>query len=142
MVSWDTAEARPATPSPGVILMNEVLDALPVKRAVGTAKGVHEIRVGEDAGRLVEVLVPAAQELVAQIGVTVHSVRVIPLRHYKNRVIVKLTVLADNRTERLTGGNFWPTYLTCVPWRTRRSDRDTAPRIEPKKCAAPVNKQP
>ena len=67
VVSWDRAESRPVAASPGVILMNEVLDALPVDRTVGSGQGLDEIRVGEDGSRLVEVRVPAAPDLVAQV---------------------------------------------------------------------------
>lgn len=45
----------------GVILANELLDALPVHVVVMTATGLREIHVGEANGALVEVLLPPAR---------------------------------------------------------------------------------
>ena len=68
VVSWESAEAEPAAVSPGVILMNEVLDALPVERVVGSPDGLREIRVSQEGGRLVEFQVPAAPGLVQEVN--------------------------------------------------------------------------
>lgn len=51
----------PAGPFTGVVLANELLDNLPPVIAERTAGGWAEVRVGEDHGRLVEVLVPSPQ---------------------------------------------------------------------------------
>ncbi len=53
----------------GVILANELLDNLPFDVVQRTSRGWDEVRVGASAeGDLVEVLVPAAAELVAALG--------------------------------------------------------------------------
>lgn len=51
----------PAGPFPGVVLANELLDNLPPVIAERTEAGWAEVRVGEEAGRLVEVFVPSAE---------------------------------------------------------------------------------
>jgi SAM-dependent MidA family methyltransferase len=43
---------------PGVVIANELLDNLPFRRVRGTREGPVEVRIGSDAGRLVEVEVP------------------------------------------------------------------------------------
>jgi len=50
----------PTGPFTGVVLANELLDNLPPVIVEHTAQGWAEVRVGEDAGRLVEVLMPSA----------------------------------------------------------------------------------
>lgn len=52
-------EDMPAGPLTGVVLANELLDNLPPVIAERTPTGWAEVRVGEDAGRLVEVVVPS-----------------------------------------------------------------------------------
>ncbi len=64
-VCW--LEGSPTDPPPGVLLMNEVLDALPVDRVVGRAEGLEEIRVGWRDGDLVEVPCPAGENLVEEL---------------------------------------------------------------------------
>ena len=49
----------PAGPFTGVVLANELLDNLPPVIAERTGDGWSEVRVGEESGRLVEVLVPS-----------------------------------------------------------------------------------
>lgn len=49
----------PAGPFTGVVLANELLDNLPPVIAERTADGWAEVRVGEDGGRLIEVLAPS-----------------------------------------------------------------------------------
>jgi SAM-dependent MidA family methyltransferase len=67
IVSTDAIEAG-APDAPGIVLMNEVLDALPVDRVRGGTGGrIEEIRVGEAGGRLVEVTVPAQPDLCARL---------------------------------------------------------------------------
>jgi len=51
----------PAGPFTGIVLANELLDNLPPVIAERTAGGWAEVRVGEDQGRLVEVLVPSPE---------------------------------------------------------------------------------
>ncbi len=51
----------PAGPFTGVVLANELLDNLPPVIAEHTAGGWAEVRVGEEHGRLVEVLVPSPE---------------------------------------------------------------------------------
>jgi SAM-dependent MidA family methyltransferase len=64
IVTWDEPSAGAAAPAgPGAILMNEVLDALPVDRAVRLGDDLREIRVGLDGGKLVEVRLPARDEV-------------------------------------------------------------------------------
>lgn len=55
----------PALDCTGVVLANELLDNLPFSLLERTRDGWAEVRVGEDDGRFVEVLVPAADPLVA-----------------------------------------------------------------------------
>ena len=43
---------------PGVVIANELLDNLPFRRVRGTSEGAVEVRIGIDAGRIVEVEVP------------------------------------------------------------------------------------
>ena len=43
---------------PGVVITNELLDNLPFRRVRGTSEGPLEVRIGIDAGRIVEVEVP------------------------------------------------------------------------------------
>lgn len=59
----------PATSSTGVVLANELLDNLRFSLLVRSDDSWSEVRVGEDAGRLVEVLVPAASALAAEADV-------------------------------------------------------------------------
>jgi SAM-dependent MidA family methyltransferase len=56
-VSW--LDAPPASPFRGVILGNEVADALPVKRFCWRAEGVVELGVSREDGHLVECARPA-----------------------------------------------------------------------------------
>jgi len=69
----ESASALPRSVT-GVILANELLDALPVHVVVMTPAGLHEVRVGESNGTLVEVLLPlAGQEIeryLVSVGVT------------------------------------------------------------------------
>lgn len=53
----------PAGPFPGVVVANELLDNLPFSVMERRAGGWQEVRVGEEGGTLVEVVVPAAPEL-------------------------------------------------------------------------------
>jgi SAM-dependent MidA family methyltransferase len=53
----------PAQPFPGVVLANELLDNLVFNLLERHASGWAEVRVGEEAGTLVEVTVPASPEL-------------------------------------------------------------------------------
>ena len=52
-------EDLPAGPFPGVVLANELLDNLPPVIAERTESGWAEVRVGEESGHLVEVLLPS-----------------------------------------------------------------------------------
>lgn len=56
----------PAQPVVGVVLANELLDNLPPCLVAFADGRWCEVRVGEDGGRFVEVLVPAAPELVEE----------------------------------------------------------------------------
>ena len=51
----------PRGPFTGVVLANELLDNLPPVIAERTGDGWREVRVGEEAGRLVEVVVPSPE---------------------------------------------------------------------------------
>ncbi|MEA3077314.1 MAG: hypothetical protein QOF60_2222 [Actinomycetota bacterium] len=53
----------PAGPLVGVVLANELLDNLPFSLVKRTAEGWCEVRVGEEDGALVEVLVPAPDDV-------------------------------------------------------------------------------
>ena len=65
-VRW--LDALPDVPIEGVLLANEVLDALPVARARKTAAGWMELRVSGDAEQgFADVLAPAAPELAGQL---------------------------------------------------------------------------
>ena len=66
-VRWLKVSGRAPEAPAGVLLMNEVLDALPVDRVVGGAEGLQEIRVGWRDGGLVELSVPAGEELVEEL---------------------------------------------------------------------------
>ena len=55
----------PAQPFPGVVLANELLDNLAFTLLARVEGGWSEVRVGEDDRGLVEIVVPAAPELVA-----------------------------------------------------------------------------
>src|SRR5204862_884233 len=48
---------------PGVVIANELLDNLPFRRVRGTREGPVEVRIGIDAGRLVEIDAPFEEEL-------------------------------------------------------------------------------
>jgi SAM-dependent MidA family methyltransferase len=52
-IDFDTP--RPTTPFTGVVLANELLDALPVHRVVMRAEGLRELKVGRSEGRLSEI---------------------------------------------------------------------------------------
>ena len=55
---------RSLAPINGVVFANEVLDAFPVHVLTRTTEGVREVYVGEDSGRLVEVLrAPSSPDL-------------------------------------------------------------------------------
>ena len=65
-VRW--LDALPDAPIKGVLLANEVLDALPVVRVRKTGAGWMELRVGGDAEQgFADVLAPAAPELAGQL---------------------------------------------------------------------------
>ena len=69
-VEW--LDAVPPTPFEGVILANEVLDALPVERVRVLAEGVEELGVAATAAGFALVARPASHELtraVAELGV-------------------------------------------------------------------------
>jgi SAM-dependent MidA family methyltransferase len=53
----------------GVVLANEVLDALPVERFMRRANGVYQLRVGDEAGEFVFVDEPAPEVLVRAVDV-------------------------------------------------------------------------
>jgi len=53
---------------PGVVITNELLDNLPFRRVRGTLKGPTEVRIGIDAGRLVEVDVPLEEDLATDLA--------------------------------------------------------------------------
>ncbi|MGH9749747.1 MAG: class I SAM-dependent methyltransferase [Candidatus Polarisedimenticolia bacterium] len=62
-VAWLTeAELERRSGFSGVVFANEVLDAFPVHRIVGTAEGPREIFVGADGGRLLERVLPLSGE--------------------------------------------------------------------------------
>ncbi|MGD2073431.1 MAG: SAM-dependent methyltransferase [Gammaproteobacteria bacterium] len=65
-VAW--LEAPPAHPFSGVVLGNEVVDALPVKRFCRRAEGVMELGVGRAQGRLVECERAGGAELEERVG--------------------------------------------------------------------------
>jgi SAM-dependent MidA family methyltransferase len=56
----------PSTPFTGVVLANELLDNLPFRVVERVADGWAEVRVGVDNETLIEVLVPALDELAAE----------------------------------------------------------------------------
>ncbi len=56
----------PGQPFVGVVLANELLDNLPVVLLERRGRGWSEVRVGEERGDLVEVVVPAAPQLAAE----------------------------------------------------------------------------
>lgn len=65
-VRW--LDGLPDAPIEGVLLANEVLDALPVVRARKTGAGWMELRVGGDAEQgFADVLAPASPELAGQL---------------------------------------------------------------------------
>lgn len=72
VVVWDAARedgpGRSSSRPPGVILMNEVLDALPVDRIVRGRDGLEEICVGVRDGRLVEVRQPLREDLMREVS--------------------------------------------------------------------------
>lgn len=66
-INW--LDAAPSTWSclgPGCIIANELLDAFPVHRLVGTTAGIRERMVGIDAGRFVEVEGPLSDPALAE----------------------------------------------------------------------------
>jgi SAM-dependent MidA family methyltransferase len=73
----------PAEPIVGVVLANELLDNLPVALVERAADRWQEVRVGEHAGALVEVLVDAAEEL------SVHVDRLAPAAPVGARVPIQ-----------------------------------------------------
>lgn len=73
-VTW--LERLPERPLQGVILANEVLDALPCRRFVLQADGVRELGVALDGQRLVERSAPADEVLLrewARVGATLRE---------------------------------------------------------------------
>jgi NADH dehydrogenase [ubiquinone] 1 alpha subcomplex assembly factor 7 len=58
----------PSVRGSGIVLANELLDNLPFRVVERERDGWAEIRVGVDGDQLVEVLVPAAEELAAEAG--------------------------------------------------------------------------
>ena len=74
----------PAEPVIGVVVANELLDNLPVILLERAEEEWLEVRVGEEGGRLVEVVVPAESELAAEADRVAAGARVgarIPLEH-------------------------------------------------------------
>jgi SAM-dependent MidA family methyltransferase len=67
----------PRVPAPCVVLANELLDNLPFGLLERTADGWSEVRVGLDAGRLVEVLVPTDADPAAAAAVGAR----VPVQH-------------------------------------------------------------
>jgi SAM-dependent MidA family methyltransferase len=58
-------EVRRGRPLVGCLFANEVVDAFPVHRIVGTERGPREVHVGERDGALVETLLPPSTPLLA-----------------------------------------------------------------------------
>jgi SAM-dependent MidA family methyltransferase len=53
---------------PGVVIANELLDNLPFRRVRGTSNGPMEVRIGIDAGRLVEIDAPLEGDLATDLA--------------------------------------------------------------------------
>ncbi|WAR02247.1 MTO1-like protein [Mya arenaria] len=54
-------------------------------------------------------------------GPSVKGIRVFPLRKNAKRVLVKLTLASDEQTFCVVEDDFWPSYVTCEPWRSHGS---------------------
>lgn len=69
--------------------------------------------------------------VVAQKGPEVTNVAVFPMRTNPNKVVVKLSIKNNDQTEIVMNNRFWPSYVSCRPWRSRSSQhRFIPPRIQ------------
>ena len=56
-------------------------------------------------------------------GLIVKSIQVFPVKRNPEKVLVKLCVVADDKINLLLSGDFWPSYVTCRPWKTLETIR-------------------
>ena len=66
-------------------------------------------------------------EEVESYGPSVKSVRVFPLRRDRGRVLVKLTLFANESAALVLADDFWPAYVRCKPWRPRETRTQRPP---------------
>ncbi|WAR13236.1 hypothetical protein MAR_027416 [Mya arenaria] len=57
--------------------------------------------------------------VVSKKGLDVKSIQVFPLRKNPSKVFLKLCLSADDNSKRVLSDGFWPSYVTCKPWRAR-----------------------
>ncbi|XP_060557422.1 uncharacterized protein LOC132717863 [Ruditapes philippinarum] len=50
---------------------------------------------------------------------TVYTIRTFPMRRYRDRVVVRVNVAADFSADLLLNDRFWPSYMSCEPWKSR-----------------------
>lgn len=70
-------------------------------------------------GLLNSITVDKLTRYVTKRGPTVTMVRIFPLKKSKNKVIVRLNVEGDDRSNLLEQRGFWPRGVTCRPWMSR-----------------------
>ncbi|KAL4219954.1 hypothetical protein ACF0H5_020365 [Mactra antiquata] len=68
--------------------------------------------------------------VVSQKGLNVTNIAVFPMRNNPNKVIVKLNIRDNDQSERVLDDGFWPSYVSCRPWRSKSAlQRFIPPRI-------------
>lgn len=109
-IQW--LDRLPEPPLRAVILGNEVLDALPVKRFQQTAQGWLELGVGQDAqGELTTVPMPAADALLAELDALAAQLPAPLPADYVSEFSLRMTPLIMSLAERLTqGAMLWIDY--------------------------------
>jgi len=109
-IQW--LDRLPEAPLQAVILGNEVLDALPVKRFQQTSQGWLELGVGQDAqGDLTTVPIPVADGLRAALDALAAQLPALLPEGYVSELNLRMAPLIMSLAERLTqGAMLWIDY--------------------------------
>ena len=106
-VEW--LDAPPQDQGQGIILANEVIDALPVARLRGTQEGVEVLGVSVDAGELIEAARPASpaeMARLAEMAVTLDVGQEIEWCPYLRQWLESVTsFLSDRKSTRLNSSH-------------------------------------
>ncbi|KAL4218319.1 hypothetical protein ACF0H5_023055 [Mactra antiquata] len=66
--------------------------------------------------------------IISQKGHNDTAMTVFPCKNNPDKVLIRMNVQDNGKLERLLKPNFWPSYVTCRPWRPR-PPRNIPPRM-------------